>query len=174
MKCEKLKALTTASSPKSKGTLMERRTRQLHQVLTAQLMYPQLHLKSPVLRRVVQTVGKAQKGQQTPRKGNFALVPVVCSRCNIFFDQMRAISAERAARREELEKEKDMRRCELSAFKNARSAARRQTSAHPRGPGVQAIKRCTLKKHVFMTVYFILNHNIPEQWQTEMLLKRCI
>ncbi|KAL3223418.1 hypothetical protein MRX96_027590 [Rhipicephalus microplus] len=78
-------------------------------------MYPQFHMKSPVLRRVAQTMGKAQKGQQIPRKGNFAPSTSRMQEMQYFFDQMRAISAERAARREELEKEKKMRRAERRA-----------------------------------------------------------
>ncbi|KAH9377614.1 hypothetical protein HPB48_021342 [Haemaphysalis longicornis] len=87
MKCAKIESNDDSLEPR----LTERRTRQLHQAVTAKLMYPQLHLNAPVLRRAVQTVGKARKGQLRSRKRNFTLVKVIYSRCNIFLNQMCAI-----------------------------------------------------------------------------------
>ncbi|KAH9375957.1 hypothetical protein HPB48_013855 [Haemaphysalis longicornis] len=76
---------------------------------------------------------------------------------------------------EELEKEKEKRRAERRAERIQERQERRKMhedklQAHPRGPGVQAIKRCTLGGTCFHDCLFILNNNVPEHWQNQTLL----
>lgn len=90
---------------------------------------------------------RASRGQE---KGS--VLVLVRSRCNISFYRMRAISAERAARRAELEKEKEKRhakrRVERIQEPQERRKMHRQTSAYPWDPEVQAIM-CPYDEHVF-------------------------
>ncbi|KAL1486146.1 hypothetical protein MTO96_047075 [Rhipicephalus appendiculatus] len=98
--------------------------------------------------------GESTKGPAEAKKREGRASTSRMQQMQYFFDQMRAISSERAARREELEKEKEKRRAERRAERIQERQERRKMHEDKlqlirEVLGIQAIKKCTLDEHMF-------------------------